>query len=431
MQGAFPANADWQAALDPDADYQAQLQERSDLIEREMIRITNNRRRGPGGGPAIPVDPLLNHTSPAVAPTPYFHLNGMTIYILKDLPASLLRDGVWGHYVVTTVGIGNPPRARPLKRSGVNAPPIPIMPGAPGTMPSDFRLRPSPQYCMPIRDYIVPTVPASYAEIGIGILKLTLENAEAMDLAFARRMEGLGNVASQVCWDCLDPDYDPSDRPAVMHQFVAKYLSKFYDGIDPESGPSTEDVSDEVLHKHKAFCQSWARKHYKTLTPAVTAPAEALASEFYPFLQGRFHPNAQLSCTELARVFMRHPDTAAEFASSLHYYGSSLEQARGGRNASYKQMSTVTAYRAASHKRLGDLLGRKMPELAQLFLDLANPHNRRFHPLIIDWHAILGQLPQVHKYFKNSAAIQGLIQRARRNGNDAAHVPPWRAGRAQ
>jgi CheY-like chemotaxis protein len=40
-----------------------------------------------------------------------------------------------------------------------------------------------------------------------------------------------------------------------------------------------------------------------------------------------------------------------------------LEQARGGRNASYKQMSTVAAYRAASHKRFGDLLGTKMNEL--------------------------------------------------------------------
>ena len=72
-----------------------------------------------------------------------------------------------------------------------------------------------------------------------------------------------------------------------------------------------------------------------------------------------------------------------------------------------------------------------MPELTQLFLGLADQHERWFHPQIVDWHAILGQLPQVHRYFKNSAAVQGLIRRARRNGADAAHVPPWRAGRAQ
>ena len=212
---------------------------------------------------------------------------------------------------------------------------------------------------------------------------------------------------------------------------MGKYLSRFYDGIDPESGPPTENVADEALHKHKAFCQSWARKHYKALTPSVTAPAEALASEFYPFVESRFHADARLTHMELARVLMRHPETAAEFASSLHYYGTSLEQARGGRNASYKQMTAVNTYRAISHKRLGDLLGAKMGELTAVFQALADPHDRAFHPLIVDWHAILGQMPQVHRYFKNSAALQGLIKRARRNGTDAAHVPPWRAGRAQ
>jgi hypothetical protein len=58
---------------------------------------------------------------------------------------------------------------------------------------------------------------------------------------------------------------------------MASYLKRFYNGINPETGPATALVSDEALHKHKTFCQAWAKKHYKTLTPAVTAPAEALA----------------------------------------------------------------------------------------------------------------------------------------------------------
>ena len=434
MQGAFPENADWQAALDPDADHQAQIQQRSDLIEREMIRITN-RRRGPGGAgggrPPVPLDPLLDYTAPPAPPTPKFQVDGRTYYVLKGLPDTRARDGVWGHYRVTTVGFGPVPEARPLMNPTLN--PVAILPpaNAPGMSMHDRRLVPSGVYCRPDRDYILPQVPALYQEIGIDVLRRTLERAEALDLAFSRRMEGLGNVTSQVCWDCLDPDYDPSDRPAVMEQFMGKYLSRFYDGIDPESGPPTENVADEALHKHKAFCQSWARKHYKALTPAVTAPTEALASEFYPFVEGRFHTDARLTRMELARVLMRHPETAAEFASSLHYYGTSLEQARGGRNASYKQMTAVNTYRAISHKRLGDLLGAKMGELTAVFQALADPHDRAFHPLIVDWHAILGQMPQVHRYFKNSAALQGLIKRARRNGTDAAHVPPWRAGRAQ
>lgn len=272
--------------------------------------------------------------------------------------------------------------------------------------------------------------PPAYFEVGLKILKDALERAEALDLAFARRMEGLGNVAPQVCWDCLDPDYDPSDRPAVMDQFMARYLGKFYDGIDPEGGPATNLVADEALHKHKAFCQAWAKKHYKTLTPAVTAPAEALAAEFYPYIETWFSPHRRLTHAELARVLMRYEPTAAEFATCLHFYGTSLEQARGGRNASYKQMSTVSTYRAISHKRFGDLLSAKMQELRGTFELLGlNLHNQLFHPLLVDWHTILGQLPHTHRYFQNTSLVKGLLKTARRNGADAAHVPPWRTMR--
>lgn len=235
-----------------------------------------------------------------------------------------------------------------------------------------------------------------------------------------------------MCWDCLDPDYDPSDRPAVMDQFMAKYLGRFYSGIDPEIGPATNLVADEVLHKHKAFCQAWARKHYKTLTPAVTAPAESLVAEFYPFIEPWFPPNANKpSHAELARILMRYEPLAAEFATCLHFYSTSLEQARGGRNASYKQMSTVSNYRALSHKRFGDLLGTKMLDLRAVFNTvLQGFHDRLFDPLIVDWHHILGQMPQTHRFFKNDSLVQGLLRTAeRRNGADAAHVPPWRTMR--
>lgn len=230
-----------------------------------------------------------------------------------------------------------------------------------------------------------------------------------------------------MCWDCLDPDYDPSDRPAVMDQFMAKYLGRFYDGIDPEGGPATNLVADEALRKHKAFCQAWVKKHYKTLTPAVTAPAEALASEFYPYIEAWFPPNFKLTHMEFARVLMRFEPTAAEFATCLHFYGTSLEQARGGRNASYKQMTTVSTYRAVSHKRFGDLLAIKMQELRDTFALLgSHKHSQLFHPLVVDWHAILGQMPQTHRFFQNDSLVQGLLQTTRRNGADSAHVPPWR-----
>lgn len=235
-----------------------------------------------------------------------------------------------------------------------------------------------------------------------------------------------------MCWDCLDPDYDPSDRKAVMDQFMGKYLSRFYGGIDPEAGPATNLVADEALHKHKAFCQAWAKKHYKTLTPAVTAPAESLAAEFYPYIEPWFPANSRkLTHAELARLLMRYEPVAAEFATCLHFYSTSLEQARGGRNASYKQMSTVSTYRAMSHKRFGDLLAAKMVELRALFtIVMGSPHYRQFDETIVDWHAILGQMPQMHRFFKNDSLVQGLLKTAaRRNGADATHVPPWRTMR--
>lgn len=435
MQGAFPAlGADWQAALDPGVDDDAQRRQRSDQIDRQLRELVR-LRDGQAPAAAAPPDPL--RYTQVEPPTPNFRLNGLTFYILKqtrvsDVPA---REGKWGHYLVTTVDIqANPGFARPMNVTVeiAQANRTDVASDGPGMQPAqgDTRLKPDDRYCIPFSHYIVPTVPASYYEVGLQILKNELEKAEALDLAFARRMEGLGNVAPQVCWDCLDPDYDPSDRPAVMDQFMARYLSKFYDGLDPEGGPATNLVVDEALHKHKAFCQAWAKKHYKTLTPAVTAPAEALASEFYPYLQSWFPENQRLTHMELARVLMRHEDTAAEFATCLHFYGTSLEQARGGRNASYKQMSTVTTYRAVSHKRFGDLLAAKMLVLRGVFQKLGSTlHDRLFHHLVVDWHTILGQMPQTHRFFENTSLVKGLLRAAPRNRADAAHVPPWRTMR--
>jgi hypothetical protein len=190
-------------------------------------------------------------------------------------------------------------------------------------------------------------------------------------------------------------------------------------------------VSDEVLHKHKAFCQAWVKKHYRTLTPAITAPAESLVAEFYPYIEPWFDPSKKLTHAELARVLMRFEPTAAEFATCLHYYSTSLEQARGGRNASYKQMSTVSTNRAITHKRFGDLLAKKMIDLRAVFYDIAlDDQNRYFHSLVVDWHTILGQMPETHRFFKNDSLVQGLLRQApRRNGADGAHVPPWRTMR--
>jgi hypothetical protein len=441
MQGAFPQGADWDSVLDPGLDDEAQEIKRSDRIHDELERLATARGIPPA--PKTQAQILLEYTH-VWPPTPQFYLKEKRFFVLDNSKKLFFREngqiqasaGQYGHYLVTIANVDgfrrNYPQlyeVRPLKRTTqlpAHEQENPLPSGYPGQ--HDNRHTPSPLFCRSGIDYICKTEPATYYEIGLDVLKQCLEKAEGLDLAFARRMEGLGNAAPQVYWDCLDPDYDPSDRPAVMEQFMASYLKRFYDGIDPETGPATALVSDEALHKHKTFCQAWAKKHYKTLTPAVTAPAEALVSEFYPYITSWFPPEkTSPTRAELARLLMRHDDTAAQFASSLHFYINSLEQARGGRNASYKQMTTVSMYRASSHKSLGDLLGEKATVLRNTLATISNtPHERFFNHLIVDWHTILGQMPHTHRLFQNDSVVQGLLKRARRDQAQGAHVPPWR-----
>ena len=223
MQGAFPVlGADWNAALDPGPDDAAQRQQRSDAIDRQLRELT--RLRDGAAPAALPANPL--GYVKVFPPTPSFSVDRKTFYILKEMTVQdeQARPGQWGQYLVTTVDItAMPGFARPIDVK-IEIPPAQryTPPASPGTSLGDTRLKPDSRFCILYAHYIVPTAQASYYEIGLNTLKNTLETAEALDLAFARRMEGLGNVAPQVCWDCLDPDYDPSDRPAVMDQFMAR-----------------------------------------------------------------------------------------------------------------------------------------------------------------------------------------------------------------
>lgn len=425
MQGSFPIGADWTAVLDPPVDEESRRKRRSDEVEIEMINV-QRRLRNPQAQLR-----RIQYEGPFASSAFFFAQDGKKFFILNGFREdTLAAPGVFGHYLVPTAvyTVVNVRLSRPFLRPEQNNPPVQPLNDAPGMNQPDPRDPPDPAYCVDGRDYTTPQLEI-YFEIGLQRLKYSLEQAEALDLAFAKRMEGLGNLSPKACWDCQDPDYDPHDRAAVRDQFLAKYMAAFYDRTDPEDGTPVEDVSEEAVQQHKAFCQAWAKKHYKTLTPAVTAPAEALTSEFFKFIEPRFHPSAPLSRQELARVLMRHPDTAAEFASCLHHYSMWLEQNRGGRNASYKQMTTTSAARVASHRRMGNLLGEKLEALGEFLETLGALHERLFHPYVVDWHHILGQMPQVHRHFNIGDSLTRRLSRAARNPAAAGHVPPWRFGR--
>ena len=57
-------------------------------------------------------------------------------------------------------------------------------------------------------------------EISKDVLKDTCEQAEELDYAFALSMQGLRGASLPAVWNCIDPEYDVTDRAPVLAQFV-------------------------------------------------------------------------------------------------------------------------------------------------------------------------------------------------------------------
>jgi len=283
---------------------------------------------------------------------------------------------------------------------------------------------PHPQKSRPGVHYLVPGA-QGYMEVGALLLCPALERAERLDWLFAKRMEGLTNVAANVCWDCLDPDFNPADRQPVLQQFMAKYLDRYYAKLGLTG--DAEALLAEGVRRHKEFCKEWVRQHYKSLTPYLFGPAEVLANSFHRGLSPHFPHGRALTCPELARLLMRHEKTTVEFAYCLQFFTASIEQSRGNRNASYKQMATVTSARNTEVRNLGEALSRNISPLHEAFKSFADPHGWFFNELTVDWYDILGQMPQTHRAFDDMAAFGTPGQRDLRTRD---HEPPWRVGRS-
>ena len=74
---------------------------------------------------------------------------------------------------------------------------------------------------------------------------------------------------------------------------------------------------------------------------------------------------------------------------------------------------------------MGNALAAKRPILNQFFHSISDLANFWFHPTLIDWYGIMGQIPQVHRYFDDEAAQNGPAPRMQNGGI----VPPWRFAR--
>jgi hypothetical protein len=266
----------------------------------------------------------------------------------------------------------------------------------------------------------------AYYEVGSEFLKKKVEEGEALDFAFARRMQGLLGVAQEHVWACLDPSFNPADRPAAMERFTASYTASFYKAVSWQDQQDPRAVATEALQQHKAFCEEWVHKHYRTLTPVVTAAAEALVADFYDSVRDRMHKGAILSVQRFARLMMRHPVLSQYFGVCLQSYMTSIDQSRPGRNASYKAMNTATVMRFQSFKRFVREFESHAHVLHALYKELAELEHFHFHPYVVDWYDIAGQLPEAHRFFARPQ--DNLLLKRLRNPNGEGRAP-WLVGR--
>lgn len=260
-------------------------------------------------------------------------------------------------------------------------------------------------------------------EVGVEALKDACIAAEELDYAFALRIQGLRGANLASVWNCTDPEYDVTDRSAVLAQFVKMYMEKFYTRVDVGSnGAEVEDVVQEALSMHEEFCKGWVAKHHRTLSAEVTSAGEALLGGFLSSLKSVFPQNAGITIAHISRYLRRHPEYAPEYAHCLYHYMTTLEQLRGNRNASYGSMNSERKWQVSAMKRMSGMMMEKMTEIKQDVQAVGRPE-LLFDPRFIDWHYISGQLPAHHKEFEGYVNSFALYRT--RAGGRGSQFPPW------
>ena len=260
-------------------------------------------------------------------------------------------------------------------------------------------------------------------EVGIEALKDACIAAEELDYAFALRVQGLRGASLASVWNCTDPEYDVTDRAAVMAQFVKMYMEKFYSRVDVGSnGAEVEDVVQEALSMHEEFCKGWVARHHRTLSAEVTSAGEALLGGFLSSLKGVFPHNMGITIAHISRYIRRHPEYAPEYAHCLYHYMTTLEQMRGNRNASYGSMNSERKSQISAMKRMAGMIAERLGDIQRDVQGVDAPA-LLFDPRFVDWHYIAGQLPAHHKEFEGYVNSFSLYRT--RAGGRGSQFPPW------
>ena len=259
-------------------------------------------------------------------------------------------------------------------------------------------------------------------EIGSHNLKEACEQAEELDYNFALSMQGLKGATLHAVWNCTDPQYDMSDRKALIAQFTKLYMDKFYSSVSVHGPADTEEVVEHALSMHEDFCKGWVAKHHRNLSAEVTAASEALVGMFYQDLKPTLPVNVRMTQTHISRYLRRHPDYSSEFAHCLYHYMTSLEQMRGNRNPSYRAMQNERLTNITAIKKMASILKDRFEAIRR---DLSQTTQLQliFHPWFIDWHYVASQLPAHHREFTGYAMNYGGF--ATRSGGRGNPFPPW------
>lgn len=235
-----------------------------------------------------------------------------------------------------------------------------------------------------------------YYEIGASKLRQLCKEAEDNDYEFAQNIQGLLGVLPHIVWACLDPDYYSKDRQLLLKAFLtakaAGAAKMVYD--DPQNFGSAL-TAHELLRIHKTFTREWVRKHYKYLTPYITSACIMLMEKCKnalprALITSRFKP------LDIARIIWRNKKLQTIMLDALYWQITNLENTKGGRNPSYKQMSSTTSSYTQSYYSFY----RALQAFKWSSLELPDEeYERLMHPLVIDWYGVIGQLPEIHKHY--------------------------------
>lgn len=267
----------------------------------------------------------------------------------------------------------------------------------------------------------IPVDPSNF-EVSTTVLKDICQCAEELDYSFALSMQGLRGTNLNAVWACTDPEYDATDRAALLGQFVRMYMDKFYGQVSITGPADAEEVVREALRMHTEFCKGWVGAHHRTLSAEVTAAAEALVGSFFDHLKPYLPPGLPFSRKHLACYMRRHATYSSEFAQCLYHFMTSMDHSRGNRNPSYKAMGKEQALYVTAMKNMSELLHANLTQIRAEFARLGRA-SLLFDTLLVDWHYIAAQMPQHHRDFDGYANNFNLYRT--RAGGRANAFPPW------